>query len=67
MALSNVDIARVFSRYAVMLELDGANPFRVRAYREAGRSLADLAGPLSSLAASAGALEELPGIGKDLA
>jgi DNA polymerase (family 10) len=67
MALSNADVARVFSRIAVMLELDEANPFRVRAYREAGRSLADLAEPLASLAADEGALEELPGIGKDLA
>jgi len=66
-ALSNADIARVFSRYAVMLELDGANVFRVRAYREAARVLAELAEPLASLAASEGALEELPGIGKDLA
>ena len=67
MALSNADIARVFSRYAVMLELDGANVFRVRAYREAARVLAEVAEPLASLAATEGALEELPGIGKDLA
>jgi DNA polymerase (family 10) len=67
MALSNADIARVFSRLAVMLELDGANVFRVRAHREAARMLSDLAEPLGSLAAREGALEELPGIGKDLA
>ncbi len=65
--LSNADIARVFSRFAVMLELDGANPFRVRAYREAARVLEEQAEPLANLAATEGALEELPGIGKDLA
>ena len=67
MALSNAEIAQVFSRIAVMLELDGANPVRVRAYREAARVLEEQAEPLAGLAETAGALEELPGIGKDLA
>ena len=67
MALSNAEVARVFSRYATMLELDGANVFRVRAYREAARVLGELAEPLAGLAKEEGALEELPGIGKDLA
>jgi DNA polymerase (family X) len=67
MAMSNADIARVLSRMAVMLELDGANVFRVRAYREGARVLESVAEPLASLAETEGALEELPGIGKDLA
>jgi DNA polymerase (family X) len=67
MAMTNADIARVLSRMAVMLELDGANPFRVRAYREGARVLETVAEPLAALAATEGALEALPGIGKDLA
>src|SRR5438477_12113376 len=67
MILSNGEIARIFSHIAVMLELDGANPFRVRAYAEAARVLESQAEPIAALAETAGALEALPGIGKDLA
>ena len=67
MILSNGDIAQVFARIAVMLELDGANPFRVRAYGEAARVLESQAEPIAALAETPGALEALPGIGKDLA
>jgi len=67
MALSNTEIARVFSNIATLLQLDGANPFRVRAYSEAAHVLEAQAEPLAALAATPGALEELPGIGKDLA
>ncbi|MBI1799104.1 MAG: DNA polymerase/3'-5' exonuclease PolX [Candidatus Eisenbacteria bacterium] len=66
-ALSNADIARVFSRMAVMLELDQANPFRVRAYREGARVIETLVEPLTALAPVEGELEKLKGIGKDLA
>lgn len=65
--MANADVARVFARIATMLELDGANVFRVRAYREAARVVESLAEPVARLAAEEGALEELPGIGKDLA
>ncbi|MBI5709329.1 MAG: DNA polymerase/3'-5' exonuclease PolX [Candidatus Eisenbacteria bacterium] len=65
--MTNADVARVFSRIATMLELDGANVFRVRAYREAARVVEALAEPVGRLAAAEGALEELPGIGRDLA
>jgi DNA polymerase (family 10) len=50
-----------------MLEIDGANPFRTRAYKEAARVLDALPEPVARLAGEEGALEALPGIGKDLA
>ena len=65
--MTNADIARVLERMAVMLELDGANPFRVRAYREGARVVAAQATAVETIAAEPGALEELRGIGKDLA
>src|SRR5262249_21719060 len=46
---------------------DGANPFRVRAYREGARVVESQGEPVESRAAEEGALEALPGIGKDLA
>jgi DNA polymerase (family 10) len=65
--MTNADIARIFSRLATMLEIDGANPFRVRAYREGARIVESQAETMASLAAEEGRLEALPGIGKDLA
>src|SRR5262245_28743535 len=50
-----------------MLEIDGANPFRVRAYREGARVIEAQAEPMAALADQEGGLEALPGIGKDLA
>ncbi len=65
--MSNSEIARVFHHIAVMLELDGANPFRVRAYREASRVIETLGEPLATIAAREGGLEGLQGVGRDLA
>ncbi len=66
-ALTNADVGRVLATLATMLEIDGANPFRVRAYKEAARVVDALPGPVGRLAGEEGALEALPGIGKDLA
>ena len=65
--LTNADVARLLGTLATMLELDGANVFRVRAYREAARVVEALTDPVGRLAGEKGALEALPGIGKDLA
>jgi DNA polymerase (family 10) len=67
MARTNAEIARVFARLATLLEIDGANPFRVRAYREAARVIESTAEPIRALSAEEGRLEKLSGIGKDLA
>lgn len=32
----NADIAKQFNKLADLLEIEGANPFRIRAYRNAG-------------------------------
>jgi DNA polymerase (family 10) len=64
--VENIDIARVFLEVADLLEMQEANPFRVRAYRAAARTMETLPVSAASLAAS-GKLEELPGIGADLA
>jgi DNA polymerase (family 10) len=65
-AIENIDIARVFDEVADLLEIQGGNPFRVRAYRTAARTIRGLAVPAAALAAE-GRLDELPGIGEDLA
>ncbi len=66
--MENIDYARVFEEIADLLEIQGANPFRIRAYRNGARTIKTLSQPLESLLADEEArLEDLPGIGKDLA
>ena len=42
MAVHNAEIAVAFDHLADLLEIDGANPVRVRAYRRAARTIEDL-------------------------
>jgi DNA polymerase (family 10) len=65
--MQNPDIARVFDEVADLLEIQAANPFRVRAYRNAARTILDLPDPLADAVQRGADLSELPGIGEDLA
>ncbi|MGH7546275.1 MAG: DNA polymerase/3'-5' exonuclease PolX [Gemmatimonadota bacterium] len=65
--MENLDIGRIFEEVADLLEIQSANPFRVRAYRTAARTVEAQSVPVALLVDEEGALEELPGIGKDLA
>jgi DNA polymerase (family 10) len=67
MPVHNPEIAETFNKYADLLEIDGANQFRVRAYRTAGRTILDLSQNLYDMVKEGKDLSELPGIGKDLA
>jgi DNA polymerase (family 10) len=67
MSVHNADIARVFEQIADLLEIEGANPFRIRAYRNAARELEMLGVPAAEMLARGEDLKELPGIGDDLA
>ncbi|HEX5380045.1 MAG TPA: DNA polymerase/3'-5' exonuclease PolX [Phenylobacterium sp.] len=67
MAAHNADVAALFYRMAELLEIEGANPFRVRAYRRAAATIEDLPEPVADLIARGGDLDDLPGIGEDLA
>ncbi len=67
MPVTNSDIAEVLNRIAELLELEGANPFRIRAYRNAARTVTGLSRSIGSMLTEGADLSELPGIGKDLA
>jgi DNA polymerase (family 10) len=67
MPVLNAEIAAMFDQTAELLEIEGANPFRVRAYRRAARTIEALPQSVASLLAAGKDLSELPGIGKDLA
>ena len=66
--MQNSAIAALLEEYADLLELQGANSFRVRAYRNASRSLEAVPGPIADIVSQAPeSLTAIPGIGKDLA
>jgi DNA polymerase (family 10) len=67
MFIKNSDIADVFDRIADYLEIEGENPFKIRAYRNASRTIRGLGPELRDMLASGGEPTELPGIGKELA
>jgi DNA polymerase (family 10) len=63
----NAELARTLARIGVMLDIDGGNSFRVRAYKEGARVVESLAEPVAGLVDEPGALEALPGIGRGIA
>ncbi|MCA9064628.1 MAG: DNA polymerase/3'-5' exonuclease PolX [Planctomycetaceae bacterium] len=65
--MKNEQIASVFEHLADLLEIQGANPFRIRAYRNAARTISSTADSLSDQVASGTDLTNMAGIGKDLA
>ena len=66
--MQNQQIAAAFNEVADLLEIQGANAFRVRAYRNGARTLENLSESVADLlAVPGGGLESLDGIGKDLA
>jgi DNA polymerase (family 10) len=65
LTMLNSEIARLFEDLADRLEISGANSFRVRAYRQAAKTISE---SLADLARnSKGKLTDIPGVGKDLA
>jgi DNA polymerase (family 10) len=68
MGMTNREIAAAFEQVADLLEFQNANPFRVRAYRNGARKIADLSEPVAAIVEDESRrLTDLEGIGKDLA
>jgi DNA polymerase (family 10) len=67
MPVHNADVAAIFDEVADLLDIEGANRFRVRAYRNAARTIGQLSRPVADLVAEGKDLSELPDIGDDLA
>ncbi len=66
--MTNAEIAAVLGELADLLEFQGANPFRVRAYRQAARTVEACPESLAERHGDpARPLTDLPGIGADLA
>jgi len=65
--MDNVWIARALKDVGSLLEIQGANPFRVRAYANAARTVRDYEEPISELVSNGADLTQIPGVGKDIA
>src|SRR5947199_7937556 len=63
--MENPEVAQVFEEVADLLDIQGENPFRVRAYRSAARTVRDLSTALAEMPPAN--LEDLDGIGQGLA
>jgi len=65
--MQNADIARQLDEVANLLEMSDGNPFKVRAYRNAARTVRDHPEPLAELVRAGGFdLTELPSIGEGI-
>jgi DNA polymerase (family X) len=65
--VQNQEIANILSELADLLEIEGADNFRVRAYREAAESVKNQSRSLADMAVAGEDLSYLPGIGKSMA
>src|SRR5437762_11861495 len=66
--MQNAEIARLLGEVADLLEISAGNPFKVRAYRNAARTVADHPDPIAELVTGGEFdLTDLPGIGAGIA
>jgi len=65
--MHNAEIARQFHELADLLEIQDANPFRVRAYRNAANIVEGSSRPVEDMVAEGEDLSSIKGIGDDLA
>jgi DNA polymerase (family 10) len=64
--VENKSIADILTEIADILDIQGENPFRVRSYRNAARTIADMGQSVRAMVQAGEDLEQIPGIGKSL-
>ena len=64
--VTNSEIAKMLSQTADLLEIKGENPFKIRAYRNAARTIENSSKDFNKLVKEGFDLTKLPGIGNDL-
>lgn len=65
--MDNPTISRLLAETADLMEIDGADSFRIRSYRVAADAVEQTTVDLASVAGDAARLKEIPGIGKSMA
>jgi DNA polymerase (family 10) len=66
MSISNAQIAEIFNNVADILDMEGENTFRIRAYRTAAMSVASFSQSLADIVTRGEEIPKLQGIGKDI-
>jgi DNA polymerase (family 10) len=64
--MENKGLADIFTEIADILDIQGENPFRVRSYRNAARTITDMSQSVQAMVQAGVKLEDVPGIGKSL-
>jgi DNA polymerase (family 10) len=67
MAVHNQDIADKFNEVADLLEIEGENPFRIRSYQNAARTIGDMSENISDLIERGEDISDYPDIGESIA
>ena len=65
--MTNAAIARVFDEIADLLEMKGENQFKIRAYRQAARTIKKLPGEVEQMVRNGDSLQDIPGVGEAIA
>ncbi len=65
--MDNISIARLLDETAALLEIDSADPFRIRSYRRAAEAVEQQTTQLATLVNEPKQLMAIPGIGKGMA
>ena len=66
MPIHNSYIGDVFNELADLLEIEGSNPFRIRAYRNAARVVSSWPQSISGMIKKGEEIPKIPGLGADL-
>ncbi|MFC1850589.1 DNA polymerase/3'-5' exonuclease PolX [candidate division CSSED10-310 bacterium] len=67
MVVQNSDISEVFEQIADLMEIKGDNPFKIRAYRNAARTIGGMPHSVADMVTQGEDLSTITGIGKALA
>lgn len=65
--MDNITLARLLDETAALLEIDAADPFRIRSYRRAAEAVEQQTQPLAGMVDDLKLLTAIPGIGKAMA
>ncbi len=65
--MHNAEIIRIFQDIADLLELKGGNPFKIRAYQKAARTIDYLPREIETYLEAGGDLKAIPGVGDAIA
>ncbi len=66
MPVHNAEIAETLNELADLLEIEGENPYKIRAYRNAARSIENYTENIASLIQAGRTLPHLPGVGESI-